>query len=103
MPFGIKLEVNEVGLFKETFTANHKVTSTISAGTDGTYDRESKTLLSTNEEDIMVGNGHGTGKMTGPKSHAGEGEGIFMTQFPKLWCLNKTTAEFSLQPICRLI
>ncbi len=96
-PFGVRLEINELGQFAGTFTASHNVTSTVYVKTDGTYDWDSKAMLSTNEGDIILGNGHGTGKMTGPKSHAGDGEGFFVTQSPKLSWLNnrKVRIEFT--------
>ncbi len=90
-PFGIELEANQAGEFTGgTYNAVHNSTTRAIMKNDGTYEWESRGLQSTTEGDIIVGNGHGTGRMTGPKSTSDEGEVVFMTQSPRLsWLNNK--------------
>lgn len=100
-PFGIRLEGNAVAEFAGVYTATGYTTGTMFLKNDGTIDWDVKLIESTNEGDTIVGNGHGTSRMTGPKTSAGEGEVIFMTQSPKLsWLNNKkcrveTTADMA--------
>jgi hypothetical protein len=86
--FGIRAEVNYSGQFAGVYNATIYDTVTVFLKTDGTFDWEGKEIQSTNEGELIVVNGHGTGKMTGPKTYANEGEVIFMTQSPKLLWLN---------------
>lgn len=89
-PFGIRVEYNETGQLAGTYTANVNDTITTFIKNDGTFDWEVKGLQYTKEGDIIVVTGHGTGRMSGPASSAGEGEVIFVTQSPKLsWLNNK--------------
>lgn len=99
-PLGVKSEVNEVGQFAGIYNANHSGTSSMYLKTDGTYDWETKSMEMTNEGDIVVSTSHGTGKITGPKLGTGEGEGILMTQSPKLSKLNnrKIRVELTTDP-----
>ena len=89
-PFGIRMEGNAVEEFAGVYNASGYSSGTMFLKTDGTIDWEIKLIQSTNEGDLIIGNGHGTSRMTGPKTSAGEGEVIFMTQSPKLsWLNNK--------------
>lgn len=64
--------------------------------TSGAYDWETKFVDSTNEGDIILGIGHGTGRMTGPTTNKGEGEITFMTTSPRLSWLNGKKGRFEL-------
>jgi hypothetical protein len=89
-PFGVRVEYNDTGQFAGTYSANVNHTYTVFLKNDGTFDWEAKDLQFTKEGDFIVAIGHGTGKMSGPTTSKAEGEGIYMTQSPKLsWLNNK--------------
>lgn len=89
-PFGIRMEGNAVEEFAGVYNASGYSSGTMLLKTDGTVDWEIKLIQLTNEGDLIIGNGYGTGRMTGPKTSVGEGEVVFMTQSQKLsWLNNK--------------
>jgi hypothetical protein len=75
------------------FSARHAETITAFFRHDRTYEWDTKFSQTTNEGDFIVANGHGTGKMTGPNSHEGIGEVLFMTQSPRHSWLNNKKAR----------
>jgi hypothetical protein len=89
-PFGVRVEYNASGQFAGTYSANVNETFTVFLKNDGTFDWEVKELQFTKEGDSIVVTAHGTGRSTGPSTSKAEGEGIYMTQSPKLsWLNNK--------------
>src|SRR5579859_6091908 len=93
-PLGARLEINGEGQFVGgKFEARHLETINVFQKMDGTFEWETKLLDTTAEGDVLVGTFKGTGKATGPSSIWGEGEGIYMTQSPKLAWLNGVKAR----------
>ena len=97
-PFEIIFEQNQEGEFTGSrYSARDMSTTEIRQRIDGTYDWENRYIQRTKEGETIVINGHGTGEMTGPSTFKGNGEGMFMTQSPKLSWLNmkKGRVEFT--------
>ncbi len=87
---GVRLEANGQGQFSGKYNAAHIETVTVFLKTDGTSDWETKGVETTNEGDVVVLNGRGTGKATSPTETSFDGELVFMTLSPKLSWLNTT-------------
>jgi hypothetical protein len=88
-PLGAKLELNgEGGLTGAKINTRHIETVNVFQKMDGTFDWDTKSLETTMEGDIVVGSARGSGKSTGPTTMWGEGEGLLMTQSPRLQWLN---------------
>ena len=87
---GVRLESNGQGQFSGKYSATDLTTVTVFLKTDGTSDWESKAIETTNEGDVVVINGRGTGKATSPTEVSYEGELVFMSLSPKLSWLNTT-------------
>jgi regulator of RNase E activity RraA len=89
-PMGVRLESNDEGQFTGKYTAAHIETVSIFLKTDGTSEWETKAIETTNEGDVVVINGRGTGRNTSPTEISFDGEVVYMTQSPKLSWLNTT-------------
>jgi hypothetical protein len=88
-PLGVKLEVNgEGGLTGKILNSKHLETITEFLKTDGTFEWDTKAIEMTMEGEVVVASARGTGKATGPTTIWGEGEGVYMTQSPRLASLN---------------
>ncbi len=87
---GVRLEANGQGQFSGKYNAAHIDTVRIFVKRDGTSDWESKGLETTNEGDVVVVVGRGTGKATSPAEVSYDGEMVFMSDSPKLSWLNTT-------------
>ncbi len=88
-PFGMRLEQNIQGEFVGAkYSARQTQTTDLFQRIDGTYEYETKIFEQTNEGDFVLAVTHGTGKMTGPTTHKGEGEIVHMAQSPKFAWLN---------------
>ncbi len=87
---GVKLEINGQSQFSGKYNAAQIQTVSVFLKTDGTSDWESKGLQTTNEGDVIVVNGRGTGKATSPTETSFDGELVFMSLSPKLSWLNTT-------------
>ena len=89
-PMGIHMISNDVGQFMGKFNANHMETTTIFQNVDGTNEWETKAIETTNEGDMLVISGRGTGNITGPGKISWQGVVTYMTKSPKLEWLNTT-------------
>ena len=97
-PLGVKLEYNgEGGLTGSKINSRHLETANVFQKMDGTFEWDTKAIETTMEGDVVVASVRGTGKNTGPTTVWGEGEGLFMTQSPRLSSLNglRTKVEVS--------
>ncbi|MDA4137499.1 MAG: hypothetical protein OK449_10965, partial [Thaumarchaeota archaeon] len=81
---GIVLEMNSSGEAKGRFHAKGFGTVTVTQAMDGSSTWQGKNILTTNDGDMVVGWGNGTGKRTGATSTHWEGSMNFMSQSPKL-------------------
>lgn len=89
-PLGHKFEYYAVGHFAGIFDANASHTNNVFVKDDGTVEWESKGFLSTTDGEQILEVSRGTGRLTGPGTSRAEGEGVFMTRYPKLsWLNNK--------------
>jgi hypothetical protein len=88
-PFGVKIETNGEGSLTGPHL-NAKLIETINIfqKTDGTFEWEDKAIIATIEGETIITAGRGTGKATGPATFLGEGEGLLMTQSPRLASMN---------------
>ncbi len=87
---GVRLESNGQDQFTGKYDAAEIETVTVFLKTDGTSEWEGKGIQTTNEGDVIVVNGRGTGKATSPTEVSFDGEVVFMTLSPKLSWLNTT-------------
>jgi hypothetical protein len=87
-PSGITMELNSEAQTKGKFNAQGVATTTVVMKTDGTSTWENKGMLFTNDGDMLVIWGKGTGKSVSPTAQAWEGEMHAMSQSPKLAWLN---------------
>ena len=88
-PLGAKLELNgEGGLTGPRLNSQHLETVNEFLKMDGTFEWDTKVIETTMDGDVVVGSTRGSGKPTGLTTIWGEGEGLFMTQSPKLSSLN---------------
>lgn len=88
-PLGVKIETNGEG----SLTGSHLnamliETINIFQKTDGTFEWEDKAIMTNVEGETIFAAGRGSGKATGPSSFLGEGDGLLMTQSPRLVSLN---------------
>jgi len=90
-PLGYKFEYNSVGQFVGIFNASFSHTNNVYWKNDfTTMEWESKGFMSTTDGDIILLFSRGKGSATGPGTAKAEGEGVFVTQSPKLsWLNNK--------------
>jgi len=90
-PFGIRIEANTRGdVVGTSYSGRSLHTISQFLKNDGTVDWESKGVEVTTDGALVIATFHGTGRMTGPTTLKAEGEGIYMTQSPKLsWLNNK--------------
>jgi hypothetical protein len=88
-PLGVKIETNGEGSLTGPHL-NAKLIETINIfqKTDGTFEWEDKAIIATIEGETIITAGRGTGKATGPATFLGEGEGLLMTQSPRLASMN---------------
>lgn len=89
-PHGVKMQMNDQGQSTGKLSAGQVNTVDIFMKTDGTSEWESKAVQRTNDGDMVVVSGRGTGRTTSPTTSAWQGELAFMTQSPKLAWLNNT-------------
>jgi hypothetical protein len=87
-PSGVTLELNSEGQSKGKINAQGIATTTVVMKTDGTSTWENKGIFNTNDGDMLVIWGKGTGKSVSPSAQAWEGEMHAMSQSPKLAWLN---------------
>jgi hypothetical protein len=88
-PLGLKLESNGEGqLAGGKLNSRHLETINLFQKTDGTFEWETKALEVTMEGDMAVASARGNGRPSGPTTFIGEGEGLYMTQSPRLSWLN---------------
>jgi hypothetical protein len=90
-PLGVRLELNNEGHFAGAkYNAAHMETVHLFQNLDGTLEWTVKAIENTPEGDVVVINGKGTGRITGPTSLTAEGQVVYMTQSPRLSSVNGT-------------
>ncbi len=89
-PHGVKLQMNDEGQSTGKISAGQINTVDLFMKTDGTSEWESKAVQRTNDGDMVVVSGRGTGRSASPNTGTWQGELAFMTQSPKLAWLNNT-------------
>jgi len=73
-PSGVTIELNSEGQSKGKINAQGVATTTVVMKTDGTSTWENKGIFNTNDGDMLVIWGNGTGKSVSPSTQAWEGE-----------------------------
>jgi hypothetical protein len=93
-PDGVRLSYNLEGTVKGQYDAAHMETVDAMFKPDGTYEFEARGLDQTNDGDMILIRGKGTGKTVSPTSVHVEGEATYQTMSKNLSWLNSAKGRF---------
>lgn len=93
-PEGVRISYNLQGKVRGQYDADHTETVEAMFKPDGSYTFEALGLDQTNDGEMILIRGKGTGKQVSPTSVQAEGEATFMTQSKKLDWLNAAKGRF---------
>jgi hypothetical protein len=93
-PDGVLISYNLQGTVKGQYDATHMETVDALFKPDGTYEFESRGIDQTDDGDMLIIKGKGTGTPISPTSVHAVGEAVFETLSDKLKWLNTAKARF---------
>jgi hypothetical protein len=93
-PDGVLISYNLQGTVKGQYDAAHMETVDALFKPDGTYEFESRGIDQTEDGDMLIIKGKGTGRQISPTSVHAEGEAVFQTLSEKLKRLNSAQGRF---------
>ena len=93
-PDGVLISYNLQGTVKGEYDANHMESVDAFFKPDGTYEFESRGIDQTDDGDMLIFKGKGTGRTVSPTSVHAEGEALCQTQSTRLARLNGANLRF---------